>query len=87
MMVDKSLKDFFNFLEVFYDLHFLQKQKLNIVMALQLSGKIPALGAGGPGSIPGEALFIIYNKVKVIEDEQKFKKKSNYKMQKASHEI
>ena len=25
--------------------------------ALQLSGKIPALGAGGPGSIPGEALF------------------------------
>ena len=56
-------------------------------MALQLSGKIPALGAGGPGSIPGEALFIIYNKVKVIEDEQKFKKKSNYKMQKASHEI
>ena len=28
-------------------------------MALQLSGKIPALGAGGPGSIPGEALFII----------------------------
>lgn len=87
MMVDKSLKDFFNFLEVFYDLHFLQKQKLNIVMALQLSGKIPALGAGGPGSIPGEALFIIYNKVKVIEDEQKFKKKSDYKMQKASHEI
>ena len=60
MMVDKSLKDFFNFLEVFYDLHFLQKQKLNIVMALQLSGKIPALGAGGPGSIPGEALFDIY---------------------------
>ena len=87
MMVDKSLNDFFNFLEVFYDLHFLQKQKLNIVMALQLSGKIPALGAGGPGSIPGEALFIIYNKVKVIEDEQKFKKKSDYKMQKASHEI
>ena len=87
MMVDKSLKDFFNFLEVFYDLHFLQKQKLNIVMALQLSGKIPALGAGGPGSIPGEALFIIYNKVKGIEDEQKFKKKSDYKMQKASHEI
>ena len=56
-------------------------------MALQLSGKIPALGAGGPGSIPGEALFIIYNKVKVIEDEQKYKKKSDYKMQKASHEI
>ena len=55
-------------------------------MALQLSGKIPALGAGGPGSIPGEALFIIYNKVKGIEDEQKFKK-SDYKMQKASHEI
>ena len=72
---------------MFYDLHFLQKQKLNIVMALQLSGKIPALGAGGPGSIPGEALFIIYNKVKGIEDEQKFKKKSDYKMQKVSHEI
>ena len=28
-----------------------------VVEALQLSGKIPALGAGGPGSIPGEALF------------------------------
>ena len=56
-------------------------------MAPQFSGKIPVSGTGGPGSIPGEALFIIYNKVKVIEDEQKFKKKSDYKMQKASHEI
>ena len=64
-----------------------ERAHIENVMALQLSGKIPALGAGGPGSIPGEALFIIYNKVKGIEDEQKFKKKSNYKMQKASHEI
>ena len=28
--------------------------------ALQLSGKIPALGAGGPGSIPGGAQFLIF---------------------------
>ena len=32
--------------------------------ALQLSGKIPALGAGGPGSIPGEALFKKKEKVR-----------------------
>ena len=33
--------------------------------ALQLSGKIPALGAGGPGSIPGEALFL-YKEIYII---------------------
>lgn len=36
-----------------------ERAHIENVMALQLSGKIPALGAGGPGSIPGEALFII----------------------------
>ena len=32
---------------------------------MELSGKIPALGAGGPGSIPGEALFL-YKEIYII---------------------
>ena len=38
-----------------------EQQGDNKQEALQLSGKIPALGAGGPGSIPGEALFMQEN--------------------------
>ena len=36
-----------------------QSKKENNIKALQLSGKIPAQGAGGAGSIPAKALFLV----------------------------
>ena len=39
-----------------------------VVEALQLSGKIPALGAGGPGSIPGEALFGLFISIRDVNN-------------------
>ena len=50
------------------------KEKKN-KKALQLSGKIPALGAGGPGSIPGGAQFFkfLFFKKDNIKYKQKYK--------------
>ena len=38
--------------------------------ALQLSGKIPAQGAGGAGSIPAKALFIKKGEIKNKKEEE-----------------